>query len=218
MSQSSDPPKSTTFLLLKATGQTPTITNTSSVAGDAFNRTLRQIASLPQFHSQLFGWRDNAVPSQLVPTAGTDVMKEGELVWDPQYFGWRKPQGSGNETELRVGGDVLVWVISMFPCADNLTGFEFETNWADRLGISTNVNTYCGTYRSAQGYSPSLRAASHRSRRPQSNIVFPGIFCPMGRGRTKANSEQNHSTGGAYRIEQMLGWVRSTYPIRIRGR
>ncbi len=133
MSMLANPPESTTFLLLKPCEETPTITNTSDPAGDAFNRTLRQVASLHPFYSQLFGWRDTAVPSGLVPSAGTDIQKEGDLVWDAKYFGWRKPGGfEQRELGAEGGTDALVWVISTLTQPRNSAAFGLG---ADRIPV-----------------------------------------------------------------------------------
>lgn len=142
MSAPSHSPKSTTFLLLKPVGQTPPITNTSDPAGDAFNSSLRKIASLPEFHSQLFGWRDTVVPSRLVPSAGTDVTKDGELIWDAKYVGWRKPgEPLQHAPELEPQGEALVWVISMALWHHDLDAFGLHTDDEDggRLGLAADA-------------------------------------------------------------------------------
>ena len=95
------PPVSST-LLLKPSGKAPTITSTSDPAGGAFDRTFRKIASMPQFQSQLFGWPGIAVASHLVLGVQTDGLKDGELVWDAMYFGWRKPAKSNGMNLMRM--------------------------------------------------------------------------------------------------------------------
>lgn len=85
-------------------GTRPIVTDTSSPAGEAFNQTLRAIASLPQHHSQLFGWKEFVVNSI---KADAD---EG-LVWDSKFFGFREG-GAENATNEHALGETLIWVIN----------------------------------------------------------------------------------------------------------
>jgi hypothetical protein len=104
MAQTPESIAATTFLLLKAIGTRPIITDTSSSAGEAFNQTLRAIASLPQHHSQLFGWKEFIVNS-------IKADADDGLVWDSKFFGFREG-GAENATNEHASGETLIWVIS----------------------------------------------------------------------------------------------------------